>query len=46
VKKYGSTQIEIRKLEAAQAIAELLSKNTNISFIPSNSNGNLLNLKV
>lgn len=47
VRKYGGTQIEIKKLEAAQAIAEQLSKNPNISFIPTNNNtGNLLNLKV
>jgi prohibitin 1 len=46
VKRYGATQIEIKKLEAAQAIAELLSKNPNISFIPSNSTAaNLLNLR-
>ena len=46
VEKYGATQIEIKKLEAAQAIAELLSRNPNISFVPSNMAGNLLNLKV
>jgi prohibitin 1 len=45
VRKYGSTQIEIKKLEAAQAIAESLSKNVNISFVPNNT-GNLLNLRV
>lgn len=46
VRKFGGTQIEIKKLEAAQAIAEMLSKNTNISFIPANNTGNLLNLRV
>ena len=46
VRKFGSTQIEIKKLEAAYSIAELLAKNPNVSFIPSNSTGNLLNLKV
>lgn len=47
VRKFGGTQIEIKKLEAAQAIAEILSKNGNISFIPTNNNtGNLLNLRV
>lgn len=33
VRQFGGTQIEIKKLEAAQAIAEMLSKNSNISFI-------------
>lgn len=46
VKNYGSTQIEIKKLEAARNIAELLSKNPNISFVPGGSTGNLLNLRV
>lgn len=47
VRQFGGTQIEIKKLEAAQAIAEMLSKNPNITFIPTNgTTGNLLNLKV
>ena len=47
VRKFGGTQIEIKKLEAAQSIAELLAKNPNVSFIPANNNtGNLLNLRV
>ena len=46
VQKFGATQIEIKKLEAAKTIAETISKNPNISFIPSNSTGNLLNLRV
>lgn len=47
VKKFGNTQIEIKKLEAALAMAELLAKNPNVSFIPTNNNtGNLLNLRV
>jgi len=46
VKNYGSTQIEIKKLEAARNIAEVLSKNPNISFVPSGNTGNLLNLRV
>lgn len=46
VAKYGGTQIEIKKLEAAMNIASYLAKNPNISFVPSNISGNLLNLKV
>ena len=47
VKKFGNTQIEIKKLEAALAMAQLLAKNPNVSFIPTNNNtGNLLNLRV
>lgn len=47
VSKFGNTQIEIKKLEATLSIAEILSKNANISFIPSgNGTGNLLNLRV
>ena len=46
VKKYGATQIEIKKLEAAVQIASLLAKNPSISFVPSNIAGNLLNLQV
>ena len=46
VKNYGSTQIEIKKLEAARNIAEVLSKNPNISFVPTGNTGNLLNLRV
>jgi prohibitin 1 len=45
VKKFGGTQIEIKKLEAAMSVAELLAKNPNITFVPSNTTGNLLNLK-
>ena len=46
VRKFGSTQIEIKKLEAALNIASLLGKNQNISFVPSSLAGNLLNLNV
>lgn len=46
VKTYGATQIEIKKLEAAVNIAGLLGKNPNVSFVPSNISGNLLNLHV
>jgi prohibitin 1 len=46
VQKYGATQIEIKKLEAALNIAHYLSKNPNISFVPSNLTGNMLNLHV
>ena len=46
VRKFGATQIEIKKLEAALNIASLLGKNQNISFVPSNLAGNLLNLNV
>lgn len=46
VRKFGATQIEIKKLEAALNIAQLLGKNQNISFVPSNLSGNLLNLNV
>lgn len=46
VRKFGSTQIEIKKLEAALNIAGLLGKNQNISFVPSSLAGNLLNLNV
>jgi len=45
VAKYGATQIEIKKLEAAMNIANYLSKNPNVSFVPSNISGNLLNLQ-
>ena len=46
VAKYGATQIEIKKLQAAMNIAGYLSKNPNVSFVPSNISGNLLNLVV
>ena len=46
VTKYGATQIEIKKLQAAMNIASYLSKNPNITFVPSNISGNLLNLVV
>ena len=46
VKKYGATQIEMKKLEATLLIAQYLAKNPNISFVPSNLAGNLLNLQV
>lgn len=46
VRQYGSTQIEIKKLQAALNIANTLGKNQNISFVPSNIAGNLLNLHV
>ena len=46
VKKYGATQIEIKKLEATVSIAHLLARNPSISFIPSGLAGNLLNLNV
>ena len=46
VRKFGATQIEIKKLEAALNIASLLGKNQNITFVPSNLAGNLLNLNV
>jgi hypothetical protein len=44
VKTYGATQIEIKKLEAAVNIAQSLAKNPNVSFVPGNISGNLLNL--
>lgn len=43
--KYGSAQIEIKRLEAAKIIAEELANNPNISFVPDGTN-NLLNLRV
>ena len=46
VAKFGNTQIEIKKLEAAASIAEILGKNPNVSFVPSGNTGNLLNLRV
>jgi len=46
VKKFGATQIEMKKLEATVLIAQYLAKNPNISFVPSNLAGNLLNLQV
>ena len=46
VQAYGTTQIEIKKLEAAKNIANSMAKNPNISFVPSNTTGNLLNLHV
>jgi prohibitin 1 len=46
VKKYGATQIEIKKLEATVNIATYLARNPSISFVPSNIAGNLLNLNV
>jgi prohibitin 1 len=46
VKTYGATQIEIKKLEAAVNIAHSLAKNPNVSFVPGNVSGNLLNLNV
>jgi prohibitin 1 len=46
VKTYGATQIEIKKLEAAVNIAQSLAKNPNVSFVPGNVSGNLLNLNV
>lgn len=45
VQKFGGAQIEIKRLEAAKIIADLLSRNPNISFIPDGTN-NLLNLRV
>lgn len=45
VKKFGSAQIEIKRLEAAKIIAEELASNPNISFVPDGTN-NLLNLRV
>ena len=46
VKTYGTTQIEIKKLEAARTIATNMAKNPNISFVPQSIAGNLLNLHV
>lgn len=46
MKTYGATQIEIKKLEAAVNIAQYLAKNPNVSFVPGNIGGNLLNLNV
>lgn len=46
VQAFGATQIEIKKLEAAQNIAAALSKNPNISFVPGGTSGNLLNFKI
>ena len=46
VRKYGATQIEIKKLEATLHIAHAMAKNPSISFVPSNMAGNLLNLNV
>lgn len=45
VKNFGAAQIEIKRLEAAKIIAELMARNPNISFVPDNSN-NLLNLRI
>ena len=45
VTKFGSAQIEIKRLEAAKLIAESLSRNPNITFVPSSAN-NLFNLRV
>ena len=45
IKKFGSAQIEIKRLEAAKIIAEELASNPNISFVPDGTN-NLLNLRV
>ena len=44
VKTFGATQIEIKKLEAAVNIAQYLARNPNVSFVPGNIAGNLLNL--
>jgi len=46
VQTYGATQIEIKKLEAALNIAQALGKNPNISFVPGNISGNLLNINI
>ena len=46
VKAYGSTQIQIKKLQAARNIADVLGRNPNISFVPTGNTGNLLNLRV
>jgi len=46
VKAFGGAQIEIKRLEAAKNIAEILSKSPNITFVPSDSSNLLLNLGV
>ena len=46
VRKFGATQIEIKKLEATLSIASSLARNPSITFVPSNMAGNLLNLNV
>lgn len=46
VKTYGATQIEIKKLEAAMNIASSLARNPNVTFVPGNTSGNLLNFAV
>lgn len=34
VEAYGSTQVEIKKLEASKYIAEVLAKNSHVTFLP------------
>ena len=40
--KYGKALIELRRIETGITIAETLSKNPNISYIPSQNNNNIL----
>ena len=45
VKNFGGAMIEIRRLEAAKHIAEVLAKSPNITWIPGGNTGNLINLR-
>lgn len=44
VRKHGKGLIELTRLQAAQKIAESLSKNPNITYLPGSSHNMLLNL--
>jgi len=42
---YFAAMIEIRRLEAAKYIAEVLAKSPNITWIPGGNTSNLINLR-
>jgi prohibitin 1 len=42
VADYGSALIEIRRIDAARDIAEILSKSRNITYLPGGQNSGLL----
>ena len=46
VRSFGIAAIDLRRLEASVNIASTLSTNNHISFIPTGTTGNLLNLRV
>lgn len=47
VSDFNKAMIELRRLEASMNVAEILSNNSHITFIPQGSGtGNLLNLRV